>query len=340
MNKNIKPLISLVVGTLITIALAYYIGLGKIVNIFLHVKLIYIIFFTITSAVIMFLRVVKWKLILESHDIDVSIRNLFMYRLAGFAVSYLTPSAHIGGEPVRAYFVSKKAKVNFNKAFSSVIIDKAIELTLDGFFTVMFTLIVLAFFKIPLLIKLFFYFNLILITSLILLFYVRTINGKGFFTFFFDNLRLSKIRFLKKYEKQVRSIDKTISELFYHSKYYLHLAFLMHFLAWILSLVEFQLILMMFGFRISWINAFMVYAGVGLAYLIPIPGALGILEVIQSFVAQITKLPIQTSFAVSFVVRARDGIWTIIGVLYLYFVKINFKNLNMKELRRENENKK
>ncbi len=339
MSKKIKPLISFLIGTIITIILAYYVGLGKIINIFLHVKLIYIIFFTITSIVIMFLRVIKWRLILESHDIDIPMLDLFMYRLAGFAVSYLTPSAHIGGEPVRAYFVSKKAKVDFNKAFSSVIIDKAIELTLDGFFTVVFTLIVLAFFKIPLAIKLFFYFNLILITFLILLFYVRTINGKGFFTFFFTTLKLGRIKFLKKYEKKVKKIDKTITELFYYSKYYLHLAFLMHFLAWILSLVEFQLILMMFGFRISWINAFMVYAGVGLAYLIPIPGALGILEVIQSFVAQITKLPIQTSFAVSFVVRARDGIWTIIGVLYLYFKGVNFNNLNIKKLKLKNNEK-
>ncbi len=325
--KNLKSILSFLIGLVIIVVLAKYIGLEKIIKIFLHVKPIFIIFFIITSIVIMFLRVLKWKFILESHDINVPLKDLFMYRIAGMAVSYLTPSAHVGGEPVRAYLISKKANVPFEKAMSSVIIDKAIELTLNGFFTVVFSIFVLAFFKLPLLVKIFIYANLILITFLVILFYIRTINGKGFFTFFFDKLRLEKIKFLKKYKNKVVEIDKTTSELFYYSKYYLHLAFITHLLSWILSLVEFQLVLMMFGFGISWINAFLVYAGVGLAYTIPVPGALGILEVVQSFVAKLTHLPVQVSFAVSFVVRARDGIWTIIGVLYLYLKKLKISEL-------------
>lgn len=322
MKKSVVSILSLVVGVLLTVALAYYIGLEKIVGLFSHIKLIFLIFFLITSFFIMFLRVIKWKFVLESHGIEIPFWNLFMYRIAGMAVSYLTPSAHVGGEPVRAYLVSKHG-VDFNEAISSVIIDKAIELTLDGLFTVIFITIIVFTFHFSIFLKLFLLFNVLLITFLISLFYIRTINGKGFFVYFYEKLKLNKIKALRKYHENLVKLDSKTMELFYKTKHYFKLAFAVHLLAWLLSVVEYQLILLMFGFKVSWITAFIVYAGVGFAYVVPLPGALGILELVQSIVAKITKLPLQTSFGVGFVVRARDGIWTLIGVLYLYFAKVN-----------------
>ena len=321
MKQSLSLTLSLLFGLALIAVLAKYIGLDKVISVF-RINKVYLILFLITSFTIMFLRVLKWKFILESHQIKVPFGNLFMYRIAGFAVSYLTPSAHIGGEPVRAYLLSKH-NVDITKAFSSVVIDKAIELTLNGAFTVAFFALILLKFHFNIFLKYFLLLNLILIFFLIVLFYVRTINGKGFFMFFYHLLRLYKIKRIRKFRERIQKIDENNTTLFYQSRYYFPLAFTTHLLAWLLSILEYQLILLMFGFKVSLINAFMVYAGTGFAYLIPLPGALGILEAVQSLIAQFTGLPTQLSFGVSFIVRARDGFWTLLGVVYLYFLKIN-----------------
>jgi len=48
------------------------------------------------------MRTYYWKIILNSYGERPSFANLFGARLAGHALSYLTPSSHFGGEAVRA----------------------------------------------------------------------------------------------------------------------------------------------------------------------------------------------------------------------------------------------
>ena len=322
MKKITSIIISAIVGLLLIIGVAYYIGVDNILSVFkLSPK--YLVLFLITSFLIMFLRVLKWKFIVESHNIKVPFLSLFMYRIAGFGVSFLTPSSHVGGEPLRAYLLTKH-NVKFTKAFGSVIIDKAIELTLNGFFTVIFVTFIVISYSFNIYLKLFLLLNLFLIIFLISVFYWRTIHGTGFFLFFYEMLRFDKFKLTKKIKKYIIDLDKNTIKLFYQSRAYFPLAFITHLVSWLLSLVEYQLILLMLGYKVNLITAFMIYAATGFAYVIPIPGALGVLEITQSLVAHISRLKPGVGFAVSFIVRGRDGLWTIIGITYLYITKVNF----------------
>ena len=48
------------------------------------------------------LYTLRWHFILRAiSDVSVSFWRLFMHRMSGFALSYLTPSAQTGGEPLR-----------------------------------------------------------------------------------------------------------------------------------------------------------------------------------------------------------------------------------------------
>ncbi|MEM2121890.1 MAG: lysylphosphatidylglycerol synthase domain-containing protein, partial [Candidatus Woesearchaeota archaeon] len=126
------------------------------------------------------------------------------------------------------------------------------------------------------------------------------------------------------YTSYVKSLDKEVSKLFYKSRYYFGVAFLLHMSAWILSVFEYQIILKMLGLNVNILSAFAAYAATGVSYIIPIPAALGVLEFSQSITSSIGGFGSQVGFVLSFIIRGRDGIITLLGVVYLYFRKINF----------------
>jgi len=323
MNKKISLLISLLLGLTLIFIIAYYIGFEAIKSVFTFFSFKYLVLFLIVSFLILFLRTLKWYFIAESHGIRIPFYKLFIYRVADFSISFLTPSANVGGEPIRAYLLSQH-NIKFKKAFSSVIVDKSIELTLNGLFTCIFLILILINFKLPESMKVFSIFSSLLIIFLISLFYYKTLSREGFFSFFYRLFKLDRLKLSAKYTAYVKSLDNEVAKLFYKSRYYFWVAFLLQMSAWILSVFEHQIILKMLGLNVNMLSAFAAYAATGVSYIIPIPAALGILEFSQSIMSSILGFGSQVGFVLSFIIRGRDGIITIFGVIYLYFRKINF----------------
>ncbi len=71
------------------------------------------------------MRTYYWKIILNSYGERPPFANLFGARLAGHALSYLTPSSHFGGEAVRALLVDCRDR---KKALASIIVDTTLEI--------------------------------------------------------------------------------------------------------------------------------------------------------------------------------------------------------------------
>jgi uncharacterized protein (TIRG00374 family) len=66
----------------------------------------------------------SWAILLRGADIRVSPISLARALVAGYAVSYVTPSMYLGGEPVRAYLVSKDAGVVMPRVMATVIVER------------------------------------------------------------------------------------------------------------------------------------------------------------------------------------------------------------------------
>ena len=137
------------------------------------------------------LLVLRWQRIIRAQGFNVPYRHLFMYKLAGYAISYITPSAHVGGEPVRAYLL-KRDNVPFPKAMSSVIIDKSFDLTVNTLFGTLLLLLVIANLALPSNTMMVLLALSLLSSGLIFLFYYRTLKGKGFFILIFRLLGLNR----------------------------------------------------------------------------------------------------------------------------------------------------
>ena len=70
----------------------------------------------------------QWSLVLREAGIFRGAWPTLTARLAGFAVTYLTPSMYFGGEPVRAS-VYKREGIGYKRLYATIALDKYIELS-------------------------------------------------------------------------------------------------------------------------------------------------------------------------------------------------------------------
>jgi uncharacterized protein (TIRG00374 family) len=70
----------------------------------------------------------QWSLVLREAGIFRGAWQAFTARLAGFAVTYLTPSMYFGGEPVRAS-VYKRERISYQRLYATIVLDKYIEIS-------------------------------------------------------------------------------------------------------------------------------------------------------------------------------------------------------------------
>ncbi len=68
--------------------------------------------------------VLAWWVILRSYGIRLPLRNIIGARLAGYAVSYLTPTLYFGGEPVRAMLVVGKSDAPTTRIFATIVVER------------------------------------------------------------------------------------------------------------------------------------------------------------------------------------------------------------------------
>ncbi len=69
----------------------------------------------------------SWKILLKGSGYPIRFWIVWQAILAGWAANFITPSMYLGGEPVRAYILKKKAGMAFGTALASVIVHKFLE---------------------------------------------------------------------------------------------------------------------------------------------------------------------------------------------------------------------
>jgi len=118
----------LIVGIIFFVSVILETGIDEIWSQLRQFKLLHFVIFIGLSTLNFTLYNLRWYLILgKLHHKKLSFWQLFMHRMSGFAVSYITPSAQTGGEPLRVMLLSEEG-VPGKTATSSVIIDKGLEL--------------------------------------------------------------------------------------------------------------------------------------------------------------------------------------------------------------------
>lgn len=317
MRRKLMIGASAIVGCLIFVLVIRTVGLQNILSAFSEANKYWFVIFLMASVAVPLTLILRWDIILISQNIHVPFWKLFLFRLAGFSVGYLTPSAQMGGDPLRALLL-RREKVPTSTAFSSVLIDKSLEMgtnltfAIIGFIFILLTLTVTTD-------------SIIMITTallaaigLLFLFYYRILNNMGFFSSAYNILNLNRFLILKRYENHIREVEVNIARFFKFHRAALKAALALSLISWIFMFIEYETALLTFNHQPSITTLFLVITVMGAAYMVPIPAALGVLEGGQASLFRLLQVSATKGVALGLLIRVRDIGWVVIGIFYLF----------------------
>ena len=116
-------LILLLVGLLTFVGLIWHIGLSNILSAVAGLGPLALLAILLPSLLMYLLEAYGWRLTLRRHAAAVSFGRLLAIRTAGEVVNMTTPTAYVGGEPLKAYLL-KPYGVPMIEALASVITAK------------------------------------------------------------------------------------------------------------------------------------------------------------------------------------------------------------------------
>lgn len=307
--KRVALIISLFIGALLFALTIKEAGADNVKNTILFFPVsVLILVFLINFLAICAIGAWRWKIILESQNSHkINFLKVLRAKLAGFAISYLTPSILIGGEPVRAYMIKEESSYGWEKSFASVIIDQAI------YFFTLFLLMIAGFlfladhFSLPK--GMFYGFSVIILATIFIfhLFHSRVINnnpdGDGLFMFIIKTVRLDKFSFIKKKEDSIRKMEKIIERFFKNKKKVFIKAFLLAILEAVFYLIMIWIIVLSFGKIINLTETVSIFSLITVANFVPIPGSLGSFEASLTFIFDLLGLGKSNGFAFSLIYR-------------------------------------
>ena len=270
------------------------------------------------TILILFLSAVRWNVIARSKGIDISIGLSCSYRLARFAVSFITPGPRVGGDAVGAALVTRhsngRRKVSYGEALSTMVIDRMVELQTFAFLFFVWVIALALLGGIPPALKVL----LVTLSSLLLLLMLTL--GLGAMR---GNIMITKVlRRLAKKSSTINEIDRfetTLTAFYRKQPRDFFLAHLIAGVAWLVSLVEYYAILKVLGFDVPLYGIFVIYSFVGLAYALPVPLAIGTLETAQATAFSIIGLPPVGGILLAFVTRMRDLTISAVGFIILAY---------------------
>jgi glycosyltransferase 2 family protein len=334
MKRTLIFLFFLGVGIVLFVSVIANTGIDSIMKSLEKFSLLGFIILIALSMVNFGLFTLRWDIILHHHHTKsrIPFYRLFLHRMAGYAVNYLTPSMQTGSEPLRIYFLQEDG-VDTKDAVSSCVIDKVFEYTaliffifsgvgvslLDGSIFSDKTEIILGV-------------MIVLFAVLIFWFYYATIKKIGFFSSIFRLLRLNKIKRIAHYENGIIHVENQMAQFYTHHirKFLILLA--LSFVTVFFMVLEHYLVARFMGVKLSFFQSFLSATIPGFSYLLPIPGALGALEGSHAAIFTILGVTINV-FVFVLILRLRDIIFILIGLAHAssHGIQMIFKSFKDKQ---------
>lgn len=236
---------------------------------------------------------------------------MFPILLSGIFVNTAVPSAKVGGEPLRAYMFSKLGKVSLDKSFASVATDRA----LDGipFIAIIYASLTVAIFtwNLPLyVIFILLLASAVLTVGVVAFLYVcmNPVPAKGLIQWLIRRLRrvISKFRPVKYVERKVEDLIESFglrAQAILTNKRYSSPALALSFTYWILTVLRMWLVFLALGHSVSFVTIGLAVTLGLVLQAVPIPGGLGVVEGMYTFIFQAAGIPAGAAFSAAMLDR-------------------------------------
>jgi len=308
----------LFIGIVFFIGVIINTGVDAIWQTLRQFSLLNFLFFICLSTLNFGLYTLRWDIILThiNHDPSEKIPfgRLFLHRMSAFALSYLTPTAQTGGEPLRIMMLQHDG-IPSKTAVSSVIIDKALEFAaLIVFISTGITLALIDG-SLPPHTEVFFSILIVFFAALVFWFYYSSVKDIGFFSSILRFTRLTRFKKIKKLEEKLVDVETQMSMFYkHHLKVFLFLILISLVISGFL-LLEHYLVARFMGVRLTFFQTFLVSTIPYIAYMMPVPGGLGLLEGATAAMFAVLGVNIN-AFVLVFIIRMRDLVFVMIGLLH------------------------
>lgn len=314
--KNWIAWLSLLFGIALLAYLFFIFDTKMVIDSLRKITLWQFAFLFVLKLVFAIVGTVRWKIILNFYNRNVSLWKLYLFKAAVFAISYLTPTAAVGGQAVGALLL-KNEKVPLKIGLVSVLLDSI----LVGIITFLITIFVVILFVTNVIFNLNFAFSFFSSFLFILLlglavFWTLKKSILGF------NLFLKSKRATGKLFTALKKGAKLFIDFLSFDKKAFVQASLLTVLSYILVLIELFFLLYFLGIVFLPLQLTIVETGNVIAFIFPISQALGITESAAVYTHSILGSTAATGIAMSLILRARHILITLIGIAVLIFYGI------------------
>ena len=320
-----KTLFFLGISILILVVMLYFVGIDQVIAALEVAKLEYIGIAVAMQVFTYYLYTLRWKILNNLVDINVGIKKLLPMVLVGLAINNVTPSGRGGGEPVRAYILSREEDYPMEETFATVVADRA----LDTFpFVVLAALTIVGMtlsFQFDLWLLVLMVLAVIAIVIILILIIYMSINpdfGKKVDGWIIGLVR----RFYKKNSEDLEEkIHGVISgfqdtmKMVISNKNVMYYALPLSFVIWIFEIVRVYFVFLAFGAVVSPVVIGEVFILACLAGMIPLlPGGLGAVDGIMIIFYSAAGITASISAAAT-VIERLISFWmtTIVGLVIL-----------------------
>ncbi|MDP2631218.1 MAG: lysylphosphatidylglycerol synthase transmembrane domain-containing protein [Candidatus Uhrbacteria bacterium] len=309
--------LTLVAGSAVFVWLMLREGLDNIADHVVAFGLLPFLGFVALSLLNFVLYSWRWQIITNKQlpkERYVSLWRMFMNRMSGYAASYLTPAAQVGGEPVRIAMLVSDG-VPLKQATSSVVLDIAFELS--AYVTFILAGVVLAIISgvgtDSILVVLI---GLAVMLVALLSFFILIAKGRSFFVPVFKILQLHRIRRLKRFEAGLRKTEFMMSEFLAGKPRLISGIAFLSVIVISFRIIEVFYIAYFFGVNLDFAQAFLVATLPGVALILPVPAGLGLFEGGFTAVFAVLSIPL-SAVAFALIIRARDLVFILVGVIHM-----------------------
>lgn len=316
--------ILLALGLIVLSLLVWHIGPANIYEAATRLGPLALLAILIPSVLMYSVEAYGWKVVLGRAAQRVPFWRLLMIRTAGEVVNMTTPTAYLGGEPLKAYLL-KKYDVPIAEGAASVVIAKTTMTIAEVFYIL--SGIALAFWILGVGSSAGQTITAALVSVGLLVCSIAGfvfIQQRGLFASILSLVKKLglRIRSLEKQEVHLRSIDQTIQNFYSHHQKAFYASLGVYFLGWMAESLEVFGIIYLLGGSVGLLSALSIGA---LAVFIKggsffIPGSLGAQDAGNLLLLQAFGYSDLTGITFALVRRFRELVWIAVGLLCLAIV--------------------
>jgi len=331
MRKIILFILSLLIGLAIFSFVTTEVGKEEIVKAFSLFSWQGIFLVIFLTALIALISVLRLKYVVKKYGKEISLSETTELWAAGFAVSFLTPVAILGGEVLIIYVLKKIHRFSWKKSIAAAFVNKVMDAS------AFFPFLILGLLVFPVLSdyfpsgKMIFFGSGVTIFFVVLLafFYIKSFKKESILEIILKLFGSSK----KKVEEKrggriIMNAEKEVLEFFGLKKRTMWIGLFLSFIKYLLILARIWAIIFFFQGGSSILRALSIYGFFNLSSLIPVPAMLGSLEIIESLVFESLEMGANVGVAFSLMIRSMDLLLVLAGIVFLF--KIGMKLAGMK----------